>query len=58
MQEGGDDPGQLKKSGRLGTLGVLTNIYFLGLFFILRCSLCGLHLFTGGEGQAGGGVQA
>ena len=27
------------------------NKYFLEVFF----SLCGLHLFTGGEGQPGGG---
>ena len=39
---------------------VLTNIYFKCLFFIYCSSLCGLHLFTGGEGQTeglGGQVQ-
>ena len=36
-------------------MGVLTNIYFKCLFFIQCSSLCGLHLFTGREGQAGGG---
>ena len=30
---GGDDPGQLKKFGQGGHMGVLTNIYFKALFF-------------------------
>ena len=39
----------------MGTWGVLTNIYFKGLFFIYRSSLSGLHFYTSGESQAGGG---
>ena len=50
-----------KNSGRVGTWRVLTNIYFKCLCFIYCSSLCGLHLFTGGEGQTeglgGGGGQ-
>ena len=44
----------IKKLSRVGTWRVLTNIYFKCLFFIYCSSLCGLHLFTGGEGQTEG----
>ena len=38
-------------------MGGFNKYLFLGSFFHLTqyCSLCGLHLFTGGEGQAVGG---
>ena len=43
----------------MGTWRVLTNIYFKCLFFFYCSSLCGLHLFTGGEGQTEGlGVKS
>ena len=44
----------------MGTWGGFNKYLFLGSFFHLTqyCSLCGLHLFTGGEGQAVGGIKA
>ena len=41
-------------------MGGFNKYVFLGSFFHLTqyCSLCGLHLFTGGEGQAVGGIKA
>ena len=35
-QEGGYDPGQLKKFGQGGHMGVLTNIYFDVFFYLLQ----------------------
>ena len=41
-------------------MGGFNKYLFLGSFFHLTqyCSLCGLHLFTGGEGQGVGGIKA
>ena len=49
-----------KKISQGGHMGGFNKYLFLGSFFHLTqyCSLCGLHLFTGGEGQAVGGIKA
>ena len=49
-----------KKISQGGHMGGFNKYVFLGSFFHLTqyCSLCGLHLFTGGEGQAVGGIKA
>ena len=44
----GDDPGQLKKkSGRVGTWGVLTNIYFYLFSFNAVASVDHIYLLAG-----------
>ena len=49
-----------KKISQGGHMGGFNKYLFLGSFFHLTqyCSLCGLHLFTGGEGQGVGGIKA
>ena len=49
-----------KKISQGGHMGGFNKYLFLGSFFHLTqyCSLCGLHLFTGGEGQGMGGIKA